>query len=508
MALPPPFKQLRAGLPRLAWTKLAPFLQTACLTSLLLSAAVIGGRSLGLLQGLELAAYDQLIRIRPDRGPDPRLLIVGITENDIQTRREWPIQDQTIADLLAKLLADEPEVIGLDIFRDVPIGSGHVALLRQLHASDRIIPVCKLSSAEDPGIAPPADVAPTAVGFSDIVVDPGGILRRNLLVATPEPFEDVLPLQHRCNGSDVILSFGLQLALRYLAARGIEPQLTETETIQLDSVRLNRFRQGMGGYQQVDDNGYQLLLNYRSAKQVAPQVTLGQVLAGQVKPELIRDRIVLIGLTTPQAKDEFYTPYSGGLQDQQKMPGVLVHAQSVSQILSAVLDGRPLIWAWSNRQEAAWIVGWGLVGGVFAWFIRHPLWFGSGLFLLNGILYGLVFWLFLQGGWIPLIPPALAVLISASGVVLVDRFHHSSYGQAVYRQVKNFLRLNIEIDTVKVERQVSEIAETEYFSQLQQRAKQLRKQRQSPSAKTSAAEPKPAEKRQNPSSEISSDIEE
>ncbi|NJO11501.1 MAG: CHASE2 domain-containing protein [Leptolyngbyaceae cyanobacterium SL_1_1] len=405
MAPPPPYDQLWAWLPRLAWKKLRPLLQTACITSLILSAAVVGGRSLGWLQGLELAAYDQMIRSRPDEGPDQRLLIVGITENDIQARQEWPIQDQTLADLLAELVKYQPRAIGLDIFRDVPIGSGHTALLRQLQRSDRTVTVCKMSGSADPGIAPPAIVPPEAVGFSDIVVDPGGILRRNLLVATPQPFADVLPLQHLCNGSEVVFSLGLQLALKYLAAEGIEPRLTETEAIQLDSVIFDRFRRGMGSYQKVDANGYQILLNYRSAQQVAPQVTLGQVMAGQVKPELIRDRIVLIGLVTSQAKDEFYTPYSGGLQDQQRMPGVTVHAQSVSQILSAVLDHRPLIWAWSSRQELAWIMGWGLIGGIFAWFIRHPLWFGAGLLLLAGSLYGAGVLLFLQGGWVPLVPP-------------------------------------------------------------------------------------------------------
>ncbi|NEQ33390.1 MAG: CHASE2 domain-containing protein, partial [Leptolyngbya sp. SIO4C5] len=460
MAPSSPLSQLRAWLPRRPWQKLRPFLQTACLTSLLLGAAVAGGRSLGWLQGLELAAYDQLIRARPEAEPDPRLLIVGITENDIQTRQEWPIQDQTLTALLTRLLADEPRVIGLDIFRDVPIGAGHEALLSQIRQSDRIVTVCKLSSFEDPGIAPPASAAAETVGFSDIVVDPGGILRRNLLVAAPEPFGDVLPLEHLCNGSQVLFSFGLQLALKYLQAEGIEAQLTETEAIQLDTVVLDRFRSGMGGYQAVDDNGYQILLNYRSAEQIAPRVTFGQVMAGQVDPELIRDRIVLIGLTTPQAKDEFYTPYSGGLQDQQKMPGVVVHAQSISQILSAVLDDRPLIWTWSTRQEILWIMGWGLMGGVLAWFVRHPLGFSFGLLLLTGLIYGGAWLLFIEGGWIPLVPPLVSLLVAATGVILVDRFSHSSYGQAVYRQVQNLLRLNIEIDTAKVDRQVAEISET------------------------------------------------
>ncbi|NEQ34043.1 MAG: transmembrane sensor domain protein, partial [Leptolyngbya sp. SIO4C5] len=71
--------------------------------------------------------------------------------------------------------------------------------------------------------------------------------------------------------------------------------------------------------------------------------------------------------------------------------------------------------------------------------------------------------------------------------------------QAVYRQVQNLLRLNIEIDTAKVDRQVAEISETEYFSQLQQRAKQLRQQRQLSRPTPSASETPPPDAQKAPS---------
>jgi hypothetical protein len=201
-------------------------------------------------------------------------------------------------------------------------------------------------------------------------------------------------------------------------------------------------------------------------------------LAGEVPPEQIRDRIVLIGATTPEAKDEFYTPFSGGLRDDQKMPGVIVHAQSVSQILSAVLDDRPLLWSWPTWGEALWIIGWGLSGTIFAWYVRRPLRYAIGAVMLVGGLYGICYVIFLQGGWIPLVPPALALILASGGVVLLDRFNKSDYGQAVYKQMKTLLRLDIEIDKTKVGEQVAEITDTDYFNQLQAQAKELREKRQ------------------------------
>ncbi|MBD1995749.1 CHASE2 domain-containing protein [Leptolyngbya sp. FACHB-541] len=462
--------------------KAAEMGRSVLLPSLIMTALLLGIGRLGVLQGMNLAAYDHLIRLRPDQGEDDRLLIVGITEADIQTRQEWPVSDQTLAQLLEKLEAQQPRAIGLDIIRDVPIQPGREALLNQMQQSDRLITVCKVSAPNNPGFPPPPGVAPEFVGFSDLVIDPGGILRRSLLVIVPPLPENGVPLvPHLCsqpttldNQPNTLLSFGFQLALTYLAEEGIQPELTEADELKLGSTLLSRLQPTTGGYQKADASGYQILLDYRSANRAAPQVSITDVLSDRVNSELIRDRIVLIGYTTPQAKDEFYTPYSAGASDSQKMPGVVVHAQSVSQILSAVLDDRPLLWSWSNAQEGIWIFGWALVGGVVAWYVRHPLKFGGAIAIASGVIYGICFLLFLQGGWIPLVPGAIALVVTSAAVILVDRFNHSTYGQTVCRQVKSFLKLDIEINQAKLEKQVAEITESDYFQDLQQKAKDLR----------------------------------
>ncbi|MBF2036748.1 MAG: CHASE2 domain-containing protein [Leptolyngbyaceae cyanobacterium T60_A2020_046] len=461
------------------------------LSAIATGAVVLLGRSLGLLQGLELGAYDHLVRVRPTPPPDERFLVVGITETDIQIRGEWPIQDQTVAEVLTTLLAAEPAAIGLDLFRDVPIGEEQAALYEVLGDRDQAIPVfsvCKISSADNPGVPPPATVPPERISFSDLLVDRGGILRRSLLAASPPP-DAPAGLAHPCNTPDTqLFSLGFQLALTYLSRQGVVPTVTERGEIQLGDVTLRRLGRNLGGYRAVDDAGYQIMLNYRAARESMPQVSLTEVLSGQVSADQIRDRIVLIGATTPEAKDTFYTPFSGGLDDSQKMPGVVVHGQSASQVISAVLNDRPLIWAWSLWAEAGWIVLWAVGGALFAWYVRRPLRFVAGAGVLIAGLYGACYVLFLQGGWVPLVPPAVALVLAAGGVVLVDRFNKSDYGKAVYRQVKSFLKLDIEIDHGRVEQQVAEITETDYFNQLQQQAKALRDRKNSPK---SAIAPKP-----------------
>jgi CHASE2 domain-containing sensor protein len=466
------------------WNGFKPFLldmgRPVLLTSFVLTSCILGIRQLGALQGMELAAYDRLIRLCPDEGEDPRILVVGITEADIQARQEWPMTDRTIGELLAKLSDDQPRAIGLDVFRDVPIGDDRSPLEQVFLAHQNIIAVCKANSAESFGVSPPPELPPEQVGFADLPVDPGGTLRRVLLWMQPSISEGgIAPdMVHLCNQPDTtIYSLSFQLARIYLQQEGIQGGLTPNNHLWLGNVVFPKISPDIGGYQGVDTAGYQLMLNYRSLDRAIPQVSLSDVLDGRVDPEMVRDRIVLIGYTTPESKDDFYTPYSAGQSDQQKMPGVVIHAQAVSQILSAVLNERPLIWAWSGGVEALWILGWSLVGGVIAWYVRHPLRFGGAIAICMVIQAGLSYGLFLQGGWIPLMPPVMATIITAGGVVLVDRFNKSEYGQTVYKQVRSFLKINIEIDQEKVERQVSEITQTEYFTELQQRAKNMRQRK-------------------------------
>lgn len=172
-----------------------------------------------------------------------------------------------------------------------------------------------------------------------------------------------------------------------------------------------------GGYRQLDDRGFQTLLNYRASRQVAQQVTLTDVLSGQVNPEWVQDRIVLIGVTAPISSNAFFTLYSPNKGSYQRMPGVLVQAQMVSQILSAAMDRRPLLWVWPEWGEAGWILGWSLVGGAIAWRWSQKLFWIPATGAAVGILYGACFALLTQGGWAPLAPSALALATAGGSAI-------------------------------------------------------------------------------------------
>ncbi|MEP0783102.1 adenylate/guanylate cyclase domain-containing protein [Coleofasciculus sp. FACHB-129] len=390
--------------------------RVVAIASLVVSGFVLGVRHLGGLQLLELVALDQLVRLHSDPGPDPRLLVVGITEGDIRTQKQWPLSDRTMAQLLAKLQSLQPQVIGLDVYREIPQQPGNAELKVQLREKN-IFAIKKFGDTELELVSPPPGFPEDRVGFNDLLLDPDGVVRRNLLFVSDD--------------TSTYFSFSLRLAIAYLESVGITPESSQQnpDYIQLAKAVFVPLQQNSGGYHNIDPRGYQVLLNYRSSN-VARQVTLTQVLKGQIDPNWVKNKIVLIGTTAPSAKDTFSTPYSPAEKTIAKMPGVLVHAQMVSQFLDAATGERPLFWFWDERIEVLWIVGWTLLGAIAAWWLRHPVVLILGCGVGLGVLLGTCFYLFTLQGWVPLSAPVLGFILT-SGVVITYRSYDAQQQQQI-----------------------------------------------------------------------------
>lgn len=370
------------------------------IASLAATGLIVGMKQFGWLQPLELRAYDHLVRLRPDLGCDSRLLIIAITDKDIQQLKRTSPSDQDLAKVLSNLQQYHPAVIGVDLHRDVPQEPGHADLHTQF-AAKNVIVITKLGTDEEYSVPPPSDVSPNQIGFNDLVIDPDGVIRRNLLFAKK------------------YYSFSLRLALSYLRASGIGPRSSDRnpDYMQLGHATFVPLEQDAGGYQQADTQGYQILLNYRSQRHLAQQITFLDALNNRLPSDLVRDKIVLIGTTDPASKDLFYTPYSAGEETDHQMTGVEVHAQSVSQILSAAMGERPLLWVWPESGEWLWIAVWAIAGGSLAWVARHPFMLGLRGVTMLALLASTTFATLGFQGWVPLVSPSLAFLLTLGTVV-------------------------------------------------------------------------------------------
>ncbi|MEE8291271.1 MAG: adenylate/guanylate cyclase domain-containing protein, partial [Candidatus Tectomicrobia bacterium] len=138
---------------------------------------------------------------------------------------------------------------------------------------------------------------------------------------------------------------------------------------------------------------------------------------GEIEPEVLRDKIVLLGTSAASVKDFFYTPYSRGLHADQQMSGIALHAHLISQLLRFGLDGNTPIGTASAGQQALWLLWWSVMGSMMGLWVRSPWRFA--LCLASGLLVlGLVVYAAFVGGWvIPLVPPAMAWVIAAAVVV-------------------------------------------------------------------------------------------
>jgi CHASE2 domain-containing sensor protein len=376
--------------------------------SLGVTGLVLSAKQLAWLEAGELAAYDGSIRWRKPLPPDPRLLIVAITEADIARQGTWPLPDRTIARAIDKLTAANASIIGLDVFRATPVNPGHAELVKIWNNNDRIIPGCHHRNLKNPGIPGPPGIPAQQLGFVDVLLDRDSVVRRALLFISRES-------NSPCTSQTAL---SLQVAQEYLLRQHqLQGEFTANSQFWLGKTHFQRISSNNGGYQTAESAGYQILLNYRSPRNVAPIVTISDVLDGKVDRQSIANRIVLIGSTASSLKDEFLTPYSEGKAEDANMPGVIVHAQITSQILSAVLDKQPLWWFISEWQEGLWIGGWCLVGGIIAWYVRHPV----RLFIAIGgamvVLVGGFAIAILQTAWLPLISPAIGLMASSIGML-------------------------------------------------------------------------------------------
>jgi adenylate cyclase len=394
--------------------------RVVAIATVAITGLVLGMRQVGGLQPLDLVAFDQMVRWRPQAPADPRILIVAVTEADIRDQQKWPLSDQVLAQVLSKIQSLNPRVIGLDLYRDIPVPPGHEQLIAQLQQPN-LIAIQNLDTLA--GTPPPPSVPPERLGFNNIPADPDNIIRRNLLFAEGNSSQ---------GSTGTLFSFGLQVAIAYLEKQGITPQSSaeNPDDLQLGQAVYKPLQPNSGGYRSIEADGIQILLNYRTGSNVAPQVSVSDVLNGNIDPDWVTDKIVLIGSTAPSLKDTLYTPYSATLKENYRMTGVVVHAQMVSQFLDAATGDRPLFWFWSESQEILWIAGWVILGGILGWVSHHPIslsfWVTSGLVAL----FACNFLIVLSSGWVPLSAPAMGFILSV-GTIVTYRAHQARQQQQI-----------------------------------------------------------------------------
>ena len=366
---------------------------------------MIAGSNVGIFQSLEGNVQDIFFRLRRPSPKEDKLLVVTIDESDLTRIGDWPIPDRELAELIKTLSKSEPRVIGLDLFRDIPEEPGHQELLEVFRTTPNLLGVESILGTR---VSPPPILQErNQTALSHVVLDSDGHIRRGLLSA-----ED-------SQTGEIKLTLAAQSTLLYLEADDIELELSDPnrQIMTLGKAIIKPLISGDAGYK---DNlgGYQILMNWYGGLSSFDTISISDILAGKFDPSKAHDRIVLIGSLAETTNDFFPTPYNDRVRG---MPGVIVHANLVSQLLNSALYGRPLLQATPQWGKWTWILLLALIGAGGSWWIES-LNDGQQVFIGFRVLLGLTslccvfslgaYLIFIKGILVPVITPVISLVLS------------------------------------------------------------------------------------------------
>lgn len=378
-------------------------------------AALLGVLALGRLGWLESAEVAVADRIGPASragvGASPSaVVLVSIAEEDFE-RHGYPIPDDVLAEALEVLVSGGASAVGVDLFRPAPAsGDAHdlaawTALSETVQRRPQVVLTELLPAHDAPGMPAPRFAPTEQIGFNNILVDPGRVVRRGYLYAWDDD-------------GTAHVSLALRLASLHLAARGVAvaPDPEDPQAVRIAETALPPLGPDFGGYVDLDAGGYQIPLDFARDAAAFASFRLGDLLAGRVPVEKIRGRVVVVGTDAPSVKDDFNTPTNR----TAIVKGHRLHAQLADQLIRAGLAGDAPPGSASDAVETAIAVGFGLVAVVIATGIGALGVVVPALIAGLALPFALAAIFFAKGVWIPSVEPALA-WAAAGGLALGAR---------------------------------------------------------------------------------------
>jgi len=458
---------------RLEWLKkLWSDWQARFFFAILILGAIFILRAAGLLQIYELQAFDwygqnpveSLLKIPVEEKLDDRIAIVEISETDIKNLATYPLEDKELADLLTKINRQKPLVIGLDIYRDLPVPKDNTVEYNRLQKifaeTDNLVGIEKVVGTHSPGIEPiranSTLLRAGRVGANDQILDLDGFIRRTFLAITPaNHFSEQLAGTQ----PNFIESFAIKIAAFYFNEHNLNVSQEPTNELRLGNTVLPQFLANDGGYVRADDSSYQVFINWRIPPKKWTKLSVVDVLKNNVPPDSFKDKIVLIGNTAPSSNDMFNVPYyRESFAAPSSVYGVEVQANIIKHLIDVAEGNRTVIKTIPNLWEWFWIVFWLCLSYRFIWaagntkqskilfeeqtkpssLLRADR-FKSARFLFTAIaivtILSLLLFIFTYGAyvfnkfWLPVIPPALAIVstgVFTNIAVYIDKIERAN----------------------------------------------------------------------------------
>ena len=244
-------------------------------------------RSTGLAQTIDLVVYDLITNQRPaESGAETPITLIGIEESDIQ-RFGWPIDDGLLCQGFDQLNAGDVAVIGFDLYRDKGVGPQQQCLRDRFRDEPTLVSIFNVAA----GIGPVPGTPDERQSYNDLSLDADGVLRRDLVHVTGQDAATV--------------SFAMRVMEVATGDRSLRDAMDAGTH---DDAWLSA--DGGGYISEMDAGlGMQRMLRFREPWSY-PLYSLADLLDGNVPPEAIQNKIVMIGSTAPSLRDLFNVPHT------------------------------------------------------------------------------------------------------------------------------------------------------------------------------------------------------
>lgn len=299
---------------------------------------------LSLSPGLALnnPLYDSLRRLTP-LPVDPRILLVTIDDSSLKKLGRWPWPRSLHADLIDRLSAAQPAGILFDVIFSEPGDSANDKRLAEsvCNAGNVLLPLVREGAANysqpDTQMMPLLKCA-KGVGHINVEADSDGVVRS--LYLREGPPDATAP----------------QLAWLAYEMSG---ELSEMPGEPLQSLTQHWHRE------------HAIRIPFIAPHTHFPNVSYASVLRGEVAPEQLRGRLILVGSTASGMGDRFVTPVSSTV-------GTTAGVEIQANVLNGLLQGRSIVHlpGWLAALMATSLVA--LLLGLLLYRPRYALWMTLG----------------------------------------------------------------------------------------------------------------------------------
>ena len=336
------------------------------------------------LQIIRNATFDQFQRLKPRIYQDTPVRIINIDDESLSKLGQWPWPRTRIAQLLNILQTAKPKTIAVDIIFAEKDRSSPLAMLDVWNLSPENRQLLSSLPDHDQILASAIQHSNIVLGFALTQNDsrqsaPNIPARYVQIGASPLPY--LLPfdgsvsslpmLQNVATGHGALTFISdadgviRKMPLLLCHADSLVPSLI-AETLRLAENTTNYTlksqadgsglaEMGIGKLRLSTTPSGEIFIHY-SRPDNRRYISAWRVLAGQINPESLRDKILLIGTSAQGLMDMRFSPLGGVI------PGIEVHAQALEQILSGEQLLQP---HWTDAAELLVIMLGGLlIGGM------------------------------------------------------------------------------------------------------------------------------------------------